>query len=141
MRYKVLFVFLRSLFSNDLLIELSEQKILIKSFSSNATYDDEPWIALENINGIEIVKGIGKEAKKLTGININIVNPFSHTRSFIGSYVLAEKIIQHGVLSIHKSKIRPAPRIIMHQLEKTEGGLTDVEDRVLRELAVAAGAR
>lgn len=37
--------------------------------------------------------------------------------------------------------MRPSPQIVMHQLEKTEGGLTSVEDRVLRELAVAAGAR
>jgi rod shape-determining protein MreB and related proteins len=29
----------------------------------------------------------------------------------------------------------------MHQLEKTEGGLTSIEERVLRELAVGAGAR
>lgn len=29
----------------------------------------------------------------------------------------------------------------MHQLEKVEGGLTSIEDRVLRELAVGAGAR
>lgn len=37
--------------------------------------------------------------------------------------------------------MRPSPQIVMHQLEKTEGGLTSVEDRVLRELAVAPGAR
>ena len=30
---------------------------------------------------------------------------------------------------------------MIHQLEKTEGGLTDIEDRVLRELALGAGAR
>lgn len=29
----------------------------------------------------------------------------------------------------------------MHQLEKTEGGLTSIEDRILRELALGAGAR
>lgn len=29
----------------------------------------------------------------------------------------------------------------MHQLEKLEGGLTDIEERVLRELALGMGAR
>ncbi len=53
----------------------------------------------------------------------------------------AEKILQHGIYTMHNSKIRPSPRVIVHQLEKTDGGLTDIEQRVLRELAVGAGAR
>lgn len=136
-----MFTFLRSLFSNDLLIELSENKILIKVFSSNIKYEEEPYIAIETTRKGEIVKAIGKIAKQETSSNIAITNPFQHPRSFIGDFFLAEKIIQHGVFEIHKSRIRPAPRIIMHQLEKTEGGLTSIEDRVLRELAVGAGAR
>jgi rod shape-determining protein MreB len=136
-----LFTLLRSLFSNDLLVELSENKISIKVFSSNIKYEDEPYIAIETTRKGEIVKAIGKIAKREISSKITITNPFQHPRSFIGDFFLAEKIIQHGVFEIHKSRIRPAPRIIMHQLEKTEGGLTSIEDRVLRELAVGAGAR
>ena len=136
-----MFTFLRSLFSNDLLVELSENKISIKVFSSNIKYEDEPYIAIETTRKGEIVKAIGKIAKRETSSKITITNPFQHPRSFIGDFFLAEKIIQHGVFEIHKSRIRPAPRIIMHQLEKTEGGLTSIEDRVLRELAVGDGAR
>ena len=136
-----MFTLLRSLFSNDLLVELSENKISIKVFSSNIKYEDEPYIAIETTRKGEIVKAIGKIAKRETSSKITITNPFQHPRSFIGDFFLAEKIIQHGVFEIHKSRIRPAPRIIMHQLEKTEGGLTSIEDRVLRELAVGAGAR
>jgi rod shape-determining protein MreB len=136
-----LFTLFRSLFSNDLLVELSENKISIKVFSSNIKYEDEPYIAIETTRKGEIVKAIGKIAKRETSSKITITNPFQHPRSFIGDFFLAEKIIQHGVFEIHKSRIRPAPRIIMHQLEKTEGGLTSIEDRVLRELAVGAGAR
>jgi rod shape-determining protein MreB len=124
-----------------LLVELSENKISIKVFSSNIKYEDEPYIAIETTRKGEIVKAIGKIAKRETSSKITITNPFQHPRSFIGDFFLAEKIIQHGVFEIHKSRIRPAPRIIMHQLEKTEGGLTSIEDRVLRELAVGAGAR
>jgi rod shape-determining protein MreB len=124
-----------------LLVELSENKISIKVFSSNIKYEDEPYIAIETTRKGEIVKAIGKIAKRETSSKIRITNPFQHPRSFIGDFFLAEKIIQHGVFEIHKSRIRPAPRIIMHQLEKTEGGLTSIEDRVLRELAVGAGAR
>ena len=78
-----------------------------------------------------------------TGNNVRVVNPFDHPRSFVADFLIAEKLIQHGVFEIHKARsfLRPSPRIVMHQLEKTEGGLKSVEDRVLRELAVAAGAR
>ncbi|ATC96598.1 rod shape-determining protein [Pseudoalteromonas tunicata] len=133
--------FLRGLFSNDLLVELSQNKISIQVFSSDIKYEDEPYIAIEKTKKGEVVKAIGKIAKQETSGNIAVTNPFQHTRSFVGDFLLAEKIIQHGVFEIHKSRIRPAPRIIMHQLEKTEGGLTSIEDRILRELALGAGAR
>ena len=136
-----MFTFLRSLFSNDLLVELSESKISIKVFSSDFKYEDEPYIAIENTKKGEIVKAIGAEAKRQTSPNISVTNPFKHPRSFVADFMLAEKIMQHGVFQLHKSWVRPSPRIIMHQLEKIEGGLTSIEDRVLRELAVGAGAR
>ncbi len=105
------------------------------------SFEDEPYIALENTKKGEIVKAIGKEAKSLTSPNIRVLNPFKHSRSFIADFMCAEKILQHGIYTMHKSKIRPAPRVIIHQLEKTDGGLTDIEERVLRELALGAGAR
>jgi rod shape-determining protein MreB len=136
-----LFTFLRSLFSNDLLFELSENKFSIKAFSSDMSFEDEPYIALENTKKGEIVKAIGKEAKSLTSPNIRVLNPFKHSRSFVADFMCAEKILQHAIYTMHNSKIRPAPRVIIHQLEKTDGGLTDIEERVLRELALGAGAR
>ncbi|XQW85672.1 rod shape-determining protein [Thalassotalea piscium] len=140
-RPRVLFTFLRSLFSNDLLVELSEKKVSIKAFSSEISFEDEPYIALENTNKGEIVKAIGKDAKSLTSPNIRVLNPFKHNRSFVADFMCAEKILQHGIYTMHNSKIKPAPRVIIHQLEKTDGGLTDIEERVLRELALGAGAR
>lgn len=122
-------------------MELSEQKLVIRGFKDGILYEDEPIIAIEETNKGEVVKAIGANAKSMASINITISNPFKHSRSFIGDFYLAEKILQHGVYTIHKSFIRPAPRVIMHQLEKVEGGLTNIEERVLRELACGAGAR
>jgi rod shape-determining protein MreB len=104
-------------------------------------FEEEPYIAIENTKKGEIIKAIGKDAKSLSASNIRVVNPFKHSRSFVADFMCAEKILQHGIYTIHNSKIRPSPRVIVHQLEKTDGGLTDIEERVLRELAVGAGAR
>ncbi|OEE67486.1 rod shape-determining protein MreB [Enterovibrio norvegicus FF-33] len=140
-RPRVLFTFIRSLFSHDLLFELSENKLSIKVFSSNLSFETEPYIAIESTKKGEIVKAIGSEAKSLSSPNVRVLNPFKHNRSFVADFMCAEKILQHGMYTLHKSKIKPSPRVIVHQLEKTDGGLTDIEERVLRELAIGAGAR
>ena len=136
-----MFTYIRRLFSHDLLFELSEDKLSIKAFSSELSYEDEPYIAIENTSKGEVIKAIGKEAKSLSAPNIRVLNPFKHNRSFVGNFMCAEKILQHGMYTLHKSMIKPSPRVIIHQLEKTDGGLTDIEERVLRELALGAGAR
>lgn len=136
-----MFKFVRSLFSNDLLIELSENKVSIQSFDSNKVFDYESVMAIESTKKGEVIKATGLDAKKLNGSKYKLVYPFKHSRSFVSSFLLAEKLLQHGLFMFHKSKLRPSPRVIIHQLEKTEGGLTDIEQRVLRELALGAGAR
>ena len=77
----------------------------------------------------------------MSGRDVRLVNPFSHPRMFVASFELAEKLLQYGISQLHTSGFRAAPRVIVHQLEKTEGGLTDIEDRVLREIALGAWAR
>ena len=140
-RPPTLFNLIRSYFSKDLLIELSESRISVKEFSNQSSFEIEPYIAIENTNKGDVIKAIGVEAKSIVAPNTKVLNPFQHTRSFIADFMCAEKVLQHCVYSIHKSRLRSAPRIVIHQLEKTDGGLTDIEDRVLRELALGAGAR
>lgn len=132
---------LRSLFSFDLLIELSEQRITMRRFDTHEHFEYEPWVAIEEVKGKWVVKAIGKGARELDGPHVKIENPFSHPRSFVANFGLAEKVLQYGIAQVNTSKLPPSPRVVMHQLEKTEGGLTGIEDRVLRELALGAGAR
>ncbi|MGR5060803.1 rod shape-determining protein [Vibrio rotiferianus] len=135
-------MFIRGLISYDLLVELSESKIVIRTIGNGPKLEYEPYLAVETAGKIRVMKGVGSEAKLQSGTGVKVINPFAHPRSFVADFYVAEKLIQHGVREIHKSKIfKPAPRIIMHQLEKTEGGLTNVEERVLRELALGSGAR
>lgn len=136
-----MFTWLKGLISKDLLIELSEAKITINAFGDKASIEYEPILALVTDHNKTMIKAIGHGAKTLDGEGIRLVNPFSHPRMFVASFELAEKLLQYGISHLHTSGFRAAPRVIVHQLEKTEGGLTDIEDRVLRELALGAGAR
>jgi rod shape-determining protein MreB len=79
---------LRSLFSNDLIIELRGQKLVIRSFKDGLLYEDEPIIAIEKTNKGEVVKAIGVNAKSMASINTSVSNPFKHSRSFIGDFYL-----------------------------------------------------
>ncbi|MFT7110659.1 MAG: rod shape-determining protein MreB [Psychrobacter glaciei] len=133
---------LLAIWSNDLLIELSESLLVVKVFGDAKKYEIEPFIAIKNGEKYKVVEAIGREAKELNSQEAEVTNPFSHSRLLVADFVKAEKILQHIVQQTRKSRwLNPAPRIVMHQLEKNEGGLTDIELKVLRELALGAGAR
>ncbi|PTB88917.1 rod shape-determining protein MreB [Pseudidiomarina aestuarii] len=136
-----MFKFLRGLFSDDLVVELSENRITFRKIGTSEFIEIEPWIALQTLKGKVSIESIGAEARSLTSDTIQVINPFSHPRCLVANFGLAEKILQHGLFTFHNSKLRAAPRVVMHQLEKLEGGLTDIEERVLRELALGMGAR
>jgi rod shape-determining protein MreB len=60
----------------------------------------------------------------------------------VGNFTHAEALLKKAVRQVLSHSIfRPAPTILMHPLEKLEGGLSQIEERVLREMALGAGAR
>jgi len=70
------------------------------------------------------------------------VNPFSHPRSLLNDFYNAERLLQAIVKKLTGKKfISPAPAIIIHPMEKIEGGLTSIEIRAFKEMAYGAGAR
>jgi rod shape-determining protein MreB len=67
---------------------------------------------------------------------------FSNERLAVSSFIVAEDFLSKTVKDFYSVGLfHPAPLVIMHQEYKTEGGLGEVEIRVLRELALSAGAR
>lgn len=89
---------------------------------------------------------IGTDDDVMSGLSDGGVwrNPFSHPRMLLNDFQLAEKLVQHVVWEIMRDKgswITPTPHsIIIQAMEKTEGGITDVERKALYEL-VAGFAR
>lgn len=131
-----------SMWSHDLLIELSETLLVVSVFGASEKFEIEPYIAIKNDGKHKVVEQIGREAKGLASHDVDVSNPFSHPRLLIANFEKAEKVLQFAVAQTSAQKwLKPSPRIVMHQLEKNEGGLTDIEIKVLRELALGAGAR
>jgi len=70
--------------------------------------------------------------------------PFSTQRLLVGNFASAEACLTKAINAVSKQlKKRQflAPRVLMHPREMVEGGLSEVEERVLRELGLSAGAR
>ena len=139
-----MFKFMQGCFSNDLYIQVWESRLKISRLNSNESFDEEPLMALKkNAKGEHIVVAIGAGVKGLAATETDkIVNPFKHPRLLVNDFQVAEKIMQHGIRELHKNKwLSPSPRVIFHPMEKLDGGVTSVEERVYRELCLGAGAR
>lgn len=130
-------------FSSTVYVQLSEDRIRIYHLENGSVYDQRPFIAIEGSGRRMIVHAIGDEAYKLrSDSRFDVSNPFSHPRMLVSSFSKAEKVLSHGIRAVHESRfLAPSPVAIMHPLEKLEGGLTEIECRVYRELALGAGAR
>ena len=128
-------------FIDDLLVEITQEELRVLSFSGDAKFVDEPVIAVERTGDKLSVKAIGKTSRDHIGPGVELINPFKHQRSMISSFTCAEKILRYAFKSASPGLFQASPRVIMHQLEKNEGGLTEIEERVLKELASGAGAR
>ena len=69
-------------------------------------------------------------------------DPFTTERLLVGKFSTAEYVLKRGMKRLHENRwLSPSPIIIVHPMEKTENGLSEVEERALRELAAGAGAR
>ena len=67
--------------------------------------------------------------------------PFTTTRLLIGQFGAAEKALKAALKEILTGQLfAPSPNVVIHPLEMVEGGLSEIEDRALRELAIQAGA-
>ena len=67
--------------------------------------------------------------------------PFTTTRLLIGQFGAAEEALKSALKQIATGRLfAPSPSVVMHPLEMVEGGLSEIEDRILREVAIGAGA-
>ncbi|WP_343855877.1 rod shape-determining protein MreB [Aliiglaciecola litoralis] len=91
--------------------------------------------------GKKTISGIGKNASQSLQRNEIAINPFSHPRVLFNDFYIAEKLLQHAFRKLSNIGFwRPKPKVILHPMEKIEGGLTMIEKRAFRELALGAGA-
>ncbi|MES2624788.1 MAG: rod shape-determining protein MreB [Pseudomonadota bacterium] len=135
--------YFKDLHSSVLYIQIWENRLLVRDIKSSEYFDEKPLIAItRNSNNKKIISAVGNKAVGMEDAVTQVTNPFSHPRMLVGDFVLATKILQHVLLNIPGKKLfRPSPIVVIHPMDKVEGGQSEVEIRILKELAMGAGAR
>ncbi len=124
-------------------VQLGSQEIRITDVETAQVLTERTLLALEtDAKGVKQVLAVGREASALpAGKGREVLKVFDHPRMLVADFSLAEKFLQLMLKkAAGKRFLSASPNVIMHPMEKLEGGLTEVEHRVLRELALGAGA-
>lgn len=124
-------------FGTTLYVQIWENRIRAVDIDSNNVFDEQPLLQFNSLkNGKLDVVAFGNQAY------VDAVNPFSHPRTLLRDFFIAELLLKQIIQKLGGKKLTlSAPVIIVHPMEKTEGGLTMIEIRALREMALGAGAR
>jgi MreB/Mbl protein len=68
--------------------------------------------------------------------------PFTSQRLLVGDFTVAEQFLKYLVKKVAPTGwFTPSPKILIQPLEMIEGGLSQVEERALLELATQVGGR
>jgi rod shape-determining protein MreB len=125
-------------------VRMRPQLLSVRDVSTKKAIEDVPLMAISKGRHQKVL-AIGATAAadaSTSGAEFNLINGFTHPRSIISDFTVAEKTLQHYFRLLSGNNIlKPSPVVVMHPLEKTEGGLTQIEIRALLELARGAGAR
>ncbi len=132
-----------SKYSNIFYVQIWERKLKITESSSGHIVEEAPLLAVRTENdGKKIIAAAGNMAKLEAGPNISVVNPFSHPRMLLSDFTMGEKLLVYFFKKMSKGTLLAIrPVVVIHPMEKIEGGLTEIERRAFQELATAAGAR
>ena len=125
-------------------VRIRPQFLSVRDISAKKTIEDVPLVAIakgEKRSILAIGASAAIEASKSKN-EYELINGFDHPRSIISDFTVAEKTLQYFFRELIKNEIiRVSPIVVMHVLDKIDGGLTQVEIRALQELAAGAGAR
>jgi rod shape-determining protein MreB len=123
-------------YSGTFHIQLWKNKFRITDTVSHEVFEFVPSIAYKIDNkGNGKILAIGHKTQFYQKEATKIVNPMLHPRVIIDDFMAMELMFEYAFKAIRKSIRLIAPKVTV------EGGLTIVEYKILRDIAMNAGAR
>jgi rod shape-determining protein MreB and related proteins len=92
----------------------------------------------------EKIRAIGSYVERARGEpGVQVYAPFAHPRVAIHPFQAAEALVRYGLTLVGGNAVGALvrPVVIMHPERRFAEGLTHIEERAIRECAIAAGAR
>lgn len=75
-------------------------------------------------------------------IDVNAAEPYTSQRLLVGNFAVAETLLRKALKEFIGGKLFAlSPTMLIHPMEKIDGGLSQIEERALLELGLGAGAR
>ena len=130
-----MFAQLKSLFSNDIGIDLGTANSLVYVRDQGIVLREPSVVAIEA--GTTNVLAVGTEAKKMLGRcpgNIVAIRPMKD--GVIADFEVTESMLRYFIQKVHHRKLI-APRVVV----AVPSGITEVEKRAVKDSATHAGAR
>src|SRR3989338_8892615 len=126
------------MFSNDLAIDLGTANTLIYVKGKGIVSNEPSVVAVKKDGrGGRKVLAVGKEAKLMLGKtpgNITAIRPMKD--GVIADFEVTEEMLKYFIRNVHQRRFGLRPRIIIC----IPSGITQVEQRAVRESALSAGA-
>lgn len=131
-------------FSPLVYIRITREQVSLIQEESGDRLDEPPLVAITRTEPRRI-QAVGTEAVSLRADSaVEVVNPFDQPRAPLTEFNVATKLLQQLVgrlLARQPRLFQLLLRVIIHLAFEPEGGLTEVERRLLHELGLAIGAR
>src|SRR5213082_1544098 len=131
-----MFAQLKSLFSNDIGIDLGTANSLVYVRDQGIVLREPSVVAIQA--GATNVLAVGEEAKRMLGRtpgNIVAIRPMKD--GVIADFEITAAMLRYFIRAAHNRSTLVKPRIIIG----IPSGITEVERRAVREAAESAGAR
>lgn len=133
-----LFNKIKSLFSEDMAIDLGTANTLVYVLGKGIVLDEPSVVAISHQKGKRQILAVGDEAKLMVGKTPGHVQAIRPLREgVIADFEIAEEMIKYFIRRIHNRRSFVSPMIVIC----IPSGATAVERRAIREAAESAGAR
>jgi rod shape-determining protein MreB len=121
-------------------VQVAPHRLTLRNPQTGASVATSPEVALAKGDRPKIV-AFGPKARKQESRSVQVLNPFSHPRTLLADFAVAQQLLQLLVQQVHKrSLLGGAPGLVLHLQDDPAGGFTQLEIRGFRELGTGAGA-
>jgi rod shape-determining protein MreB len=127
---------IRGLFSNDLAIDLGTANTLVYAKGKGIVCDEPSVVVIKKDNKKTVA--VGSEAKRMLGktpANIMAIRPMKD--GVIADFDATGEMLKYFIKKVHNRRSYVSPRVIIG----VPSGITQVEQRAVKDAAEASGAR